>query len=220
MQANLIAGLVSILLQAQQVHTSHLTALQGRVNDVRASLEGVNTAADQDLFIQYNIRAFSVPNDWGWEPCAGYYDTGEMVVEPEPKIVLQNKLSRCREKLQAVNSQVNSQSTPMSAYCRADWPIEISKLGNDVNKLSNVLGTYMSNRNLGSVDDIMDVSVSLISCLVTSGLILLQDYLGVQHQLTLYEFSAAILSAEVNTISDNLGGSQHFLSAFSYTVLI
>ncbi|EJC97857.1 uncharacterized protein FOMMEDRAFT_114603 [Fomitiporia mediterranea MF3/22] len=171
LQANLVAGLVSILLQAQELHTTHLTTVQNRINGVRSALEAVNPAPDQDLYITYNTRAFSVPNDWGWEPCAGHYDTGEMVVDPEPKIVLQNKLSRCREKLQEVNGLINSKKR-------------------DVDKLSSIVSTYMNDRSLGSVDDIMN------------------DYLGVQHELTLLEFSATILNTEIDTISDALGGDE------------
>ena len=110
LQANLIAGLVAILLQAQTLHTAHLDTIKNRINSTREALEGVNPALDQELFINYNTRAFSVPNDWDWEPCTGYYDTGEIVLEPEPKIVLQNKLARCREKLQEVIGLINAKS--------------------------------------------------------------------------------------------------------------
>ncbi|KAL5501729.1 BZZ1_3 [Sanghuangporus vaninii] len=168
--ANLITGLTSILLQAQQLHTSHLDTLKSRVNTAREALEGVKPSLDQDLYINYNARPFSIPNDWDWEPCAGHYDTGAMVVESESKVVLQNKLSRCREKLEEINGLVNAQRK-------------------DADKLSNVLSTYMNDRNLGPVDDIMN------------------DYLGVQYQLTLLEFTATILNAEIETISDALGAS-------------
>ena len=80
------------------------------MNTVREALESVDSSPDQDLYISYNIRSFSVPNDWGWEPCAGYYDTGEMVVEPGPKVVLQNKLSRCREKHAEVTGFIDAKS--------------------------------------------------------------------------------------------------------------
>ncbi|KAL5498410.1 BZZ1_1 [Sanghuangporus vaninii] len=176
-KANLITGLTSILLQAQQLHTSHLDTLKSRVNTAREALEGVKPSLDQDLYINYNARPFSIPNDWDWEPCAGHYDTGEMMVEPEPKVVLQNKLSRCREKLEEINGLVNAQRK-------------------DADKLSNVLSTYMNDRNLDPVDDIMN------------------DYLGIQYQLTLLELTATILNAEIETISDALGASNPRLSPF------
>ncbi|KAL5498460.1 BZZ1_2 [Sanghuangporus vaninii] len=178
-KANLITGLTSILLQAQQLHTSHLDTLKSRVNTAREALEGVKPSLDQDLYINYNARPFSIPNDWDWEPCAGHYDTGEMMVEPEPKVVLQNKLSRCREKLEEINGLVNAQRK-------------------DADKLSNVLSTYMNDRNLDPVDDIMN------------------DYLGIQYQLTLLELTATILNAEIETISDALGGDEGLQSPHSF----
>ncbi|KAL5524396.1 BZZ1 [Sanghuangporus sanghuang] len=179
LQANLITGLTSILLQAQQLHTTHLDTLKSRVNTAREALEGVKPSPDQDLYINYNARPFSIPNDWDWEPCAGHYDTSEMVVEPEPKVVLQNKLSRCREKLEEINGLINAQRK-------------------DADKLSNVLSTYMNNRNLGPVDDIMN------------------DYLGIQYQLTLLEFTATVLNAEIETISDALRGDEGLQSPHSF----
>ncbi|KAL5482501.1 BZZ1 [Sanghuangporus weigelae] len=177
--ANLITGLTSILLQAQQLHTSHLDTSKSRVSTVREALEGVKPSPDQDLYINYNARPFNIPNDWEWEPCAGHYDTGEMVVEPEPKVVLQNKLSRCREKLGEINGLINAQRK-------------------DVDKLSNILSTYINNRSLGSVDDIMN------------------DYLGVRHQLTLLEFTATILNVEIETINDALGGDEGLQSPHNF----
>ncbi|KAI5119404.1 hypothetical protein M0805_005947 [Coniferiporia weirii] len=171
LQTNLITGLVSILLHAQSLKTTHLTTLQNRVNGIQKSFMQVNPALDQDLYITYNTRAFSVPNDWAWEPCAGYYDTGEMIVEPAPKVLLQNKLTRCRGKLQEVTLLVDEKKR-------------------DVDKLKNIVSTYTNDRRLGSVDDVMN------------------DYLGAQHQLTPLEFSATMLSVEIDTLSDALGGDE------------
>lgn len=107
LQTNLIASLVSILLQAQTIQVSHLTSLQQRVSNATQALSNVNPILDQNLYISYNRRAFDVPNDWDWEPCAGYYDTGEMVIEPAPKVLLQNMLSRSRTKLEEAMQQLD-----------------------------------------------------------------------------------------------------------------
>ncbi|KAH8114438.1 hypothetical protein DFH11DRAFT_1688953 [Phellopilus nigrolimitatus] len=176
---NLITGLVSILIHAQSLHTTHLSTLQSRVNAVQQTLTQVDPAPDQDLFIAYNTRPFSVPNDWGWEPCAGYYDSGEMVIEPAPKVFLQNKLSRCREKLQEVSALIDSKKR-------------------DVDKIRSVVSAHTKDRSLGTVEDVMN------------------DYLGVQHQLTLLEFSATLLGSEIDTISDALGGDEGSQSPHSF----
>ena len=81
---------------------------------MQEALSHVNTSSDQDLYITYNVRAFSVPGDWAWEPCAGYYDTGDMVLDPAPKVFLQNKLTKCRTKLQEVNAQIEAKSDSQS----------------------------------------------------------------------------------------------------------
>ena len=101
---------MNILVTAQNQHITHLTTLQQRVSSATQALQSVNPAADQELYISYNKRPFSVPNDWGWEPCAGYYDTGEMAIDPAPKVLLQNKLSRSRAKLEDVIRLVEPKS--------------------------------------------------------------------------------------------------------------
>ncbi|PAV17054.1 Bzz1-Myo3 5p-Bee1p-Vrp1p actin assembly complex component [Pyrrhoderma noxium] len=157
----------------------HATPARELDHSVQETLGQVNAASDQDLFIAYNTRMFTVPNDWGWEPCAGYYDTGEMATESEPKIFLQNKLTRCREKLEETQRQIDIKNR-------------------DTEKMFNILTTYMKNRSIGSVDDVMN------------------DYLGVQQELTLLEFSASILIAEIETISNSLGGDEGSQSPHSF----
>lgn len=101
---------MSILLQGQTQHINHLTTLQKRVGTATQAIQAISTSADQELYISYNKRPFSVPNDWGWEPCAGYYDTGEMAVDSAPKVLLQNKLSRSRAKLDETTRLIEPKS--------------------------------------------------------------------------------------------------------------
>ena len=84
----------------------------------------MNPSADQDLFIDYNISPYSPPADWVFEPCSSHYDhvcpaeallssctdcyQGGMSVEPAPKVYLQNRLSRCRGKLQELEPVLTS----------------------------------------------------------------------------------------------------------------
>ena len=75
LQHNLFRGLVALLSKAQSLHTSHLTALQSRITTVEESLKAIDIVQDQNLFIQHNEQHFSMPNDWAFEPCTGYYDT-------------------------------------------------------------------------------------------------------------------------------------------------
>lgn len=99
LHTQLMSSLVAILSAAQRLHNSHSTALQSRAASVDAALQAVDATADQDLFIDHNIRPFGSPGDWTFEPCATHYDTGEMSLDPAPKVFIQNKLGRARGKL-------------------------------------------------------------------------------------------------------------------------
>ena len=110
LQTNLITNFINILQHASTLQSNHITTLQSRVTVSQQMLSRVDTTADQNLYVEYNVRPFATPGDWTWEPCAGYYDTGEMVVEPAPKVFLQNKLQRSRMKLQEAKSQADAKS--------------------------------------------------------------------------------------------------------------
>ena len=61
--------------QAQAIQNHHLDSIRYKLNLVEESLNVVNPSTDQELFIQYNKRPFSAPNDWDFEPCQSFYDT-------------------------------------------------------------------------------------------------------------------------------------------------
>ncbi len=75
LQSNLLRGLTTILQQAQALQTNHLSNLQSRVAAAQQALAAIDIVKDQELFVTYNLRPFTVPGDWGFEPCTGYYDT-------------------------------------------------------------------------------------------------------------------------------------------------
>ncbi|TDL17213.1 hypothetical protein BD410DRAFT_776337 [Rickenella mellea] len=134
-QKNLISRVVFLLQHAQAVHARHLTTLQARISDVQTALSNVDVAKDQDLFIEYNKRPFTPPGDWGWEPCSTYYDKGEMSVDPEPKVFLQNKLSKCRAKMDEL--------TPL-----------ISSKQKEVDKTTQLVEAYSGDPKLGNIDEV------------------------------------------------------------------
>ena len=39
------------------------------------ALGRVDVQKDQELFIEHNIRPFTAPGDWVFEPCSMHYDT-------------------------------------------------------------------------------------------------------------------------------------------------
>lgn len=65
----------TILLQAQTMQKIHLDVLKERLDAIELSLTKVDPSMDQRLFIDYNIRPFTAPADWTFEPCVTHYDT-------------------------------------------------------------------------------------------------------------------------------------------------
>lgn len=96
----MVSRLSKIILHAQALQVTHLDVLKTRISRTEDVLNLVDPSSDQDLFIDHNIRPFDAPGDWIFEPCAVHYDTSEISVEPAPKVLLQNRLSKSRIKRQ------------------------------------------------------------------------------------------------------------------------
>jgi hypothetical protein len=75
LQRRLVERFTKILLHSQSLQLGHLEALKNRIRGVEAALGRVDSPKDQDLFIEHNIRPFTAPNDWTFEPCATHYDS-------------------------------------------------------------------------------------------------------------------------------------------------
>ena len=59
------------------------------------SLKMVSLESDLDLYVEFNTRVglWKEPDDFVWEPAAGFYEEGSMSLDDQPKIVLQNSMS-------------------------------------------------------------------------------------------------------------------------------
>ena len=66
---------VKVLVRCQQTHMSHLDTLRSLVANVEIKFHEVDVITDQNLFIEYNLRTFTSPADWKFEPCDIHYDT-------------------------------------------------------------------------------------------------------------------------------------------------
>ncbi|KAJ7095722.1 hypothetical protein B0H15DRAFT_826828 [Mycena belliarum] len=137
LQGRLVRRFAANLSQAQALQMSHLDGLKDRLAGVAAALAQVDPARDQDLFIEYNVRAFAAPGDWKFEPCVHHYDTEVMSVEPAPKVFLQNKLSRSRAKLQELGPLIEGKRREQDQY-------------------SKLFTAYDADHSLGNVDDISE----------------------------------------------------------------
>ncbi|TBU61870.1 hypothetical protein BD310DRAFT_872749 [Dichomitus squalens] len=137
LHTRLVTGFISILKNAQAIQQKHLDVVRTHLTAFETALDAVNPAADQDLFIDHNIVPFSPPSDWAFEPCTSHYDTGEMSVDPAPKVYLQNRLARCRGKLQELE------------------PVLTSKR-KDTEQLAKLVEAYTADNGLGNVDEVLD----------------------------------------------------------------
>ncbi|KAJ3009402.1 hypothetical protein NUW54_g2793 [Trametes sanguinea] len=137
LQTRLLTRFVEIVKDAQEIQLQHLDTLRSHLIATEATLDAVNPQADQDLFIDYNIAPFSPPPDWAFEPSAVHYDHGTMSVEPAPKVYLQNRLSKCRAKLQELEPVLSSKQK-------------------EADQLRKLVDTYTSNSTLGDPNEVLD----------------------------------------------------------------
>lgn len=75
LQTELLSKFSKIIIDAQALHHRHLDALKGRASATEAAFKDLDPEKDQQLFIEHNTGQFSIPPDWGFEPCATHYDT-------------------------------------------------------------------------------------------------------------------------------------------------
>ena len=75
LQTRLVENCTTVLLRAQAIQVSHQEVLKDRLASVITALDGIQFYKDQNLFVDLNIRPFTVPSDWGFEPCTSHYDT-------------------------------------------------------------------------------------------------------------------------------------------------
>ncbi|TFK23395.1 hypothetical protein FA15DRAFT_670509 [Coprinopsis marcescibilis] len=136
-QTRLVQRLAKILIHCQSIQLQHLDAIKSRVASVQAKFNAVNTLKDQELYISHNIRPFSEPLNWKFEPCTGHYDTEAMSVEPTPKVFIQNKLRRSKEKQQEIQALISSKK------------IEAGQLARQVKD-------YKPDHQTGKIDDFVD----------------------------------------------------------------
>ena len=74
-QRRILERFVKILMHSQKLESSHLDSLKSHVVATEGRLNEVNVHKDEDIFIQYNVRTFTAPTDWKFEPCQIHHDT-------------------------------------------------------------------------------------------------------------------------------------------------
>ncbi|EJT98776.1 hypothetical protein DACRYDRAFT_83331 [Dacryopinax primogenitus] len=115
LQTSLTDRLTIILKRSTQLHLEHIQHITTHQASNKKALESVNPATDQNLFIQYNQRPFSLPQDWAFDPCASHYDTPEVGLDPQPKIYLQNRLANSRGKIANVKPEAEAKQRELAS---------------------------------------------------------------------------------------------------------
>ncbi|KAK0188060.1 hypothetical protein F5146DRAFT_1207876 [Armillaria mellea] len=164
LQSRLVERFTKILQHAQAIQSNHLDVLKNRLATVERFLAEVNPSKDQDLFSDHNIRSFSAPNDWKFEPCAFFYDTETLSVDPAPKVFLQNKLNKSRSKLQELRPVIDNKKREVEQFAKLEAAYDAERsLGN----ADEITESYMESRHqlvhFGSSECILNAEIDVIS---------------------------------------------------------
>ncbi|TFK39041.1 hypothetical protein BDQ12DRAFT_712547 [Crucibulum laeve] len=158
-QKRLIERFTKIMIHTQNLQLNHLDALKSRISSAEKKFNEVNPSQDQDLFVEYNIRPFTAPPDWKFEPCSIHYDTDAMSIEHAPKVVLQNKLTKCNLKLQELVPLVNAKrreqeqlSKKVEAYIADHLPGSIDEISDNYLDAQHQLSLYTTSERIINVE--------------------------------------------------------------------
>ena len=87
-----LTTLHSLLTSSQTIQHQHISTLSSVNQSSLDSLKTVDLESDLDLYVEFNTRVglWKEPDGFVWEPASGFYEEGDMSLEDQPKIVLQN----------------------------------------------------------------------------------------------------------------------------------
>lgn len=137
LHTQLLRRFANIIIQAQTLESHYLDVLKSHVTQTEATFRELDPAKDQAIFIDHNIIQFSAPSDWTFEPCQVHYDSPDMSVEPAPKVYLQNRLAKCKQKLQELQPIIRTKRQ-------------------EADQLAKLVSTYTEKPDLGNVDEVSD----------------------------------------------------------------
>lgn len=123
--------------QAQAAVATHHELVAKKHRDLEAKASQVDPIQDQKLFAEHNQQRWQEPAGWSFEPCVGFFDTGEMLTEPAAVTFLQNRLLRCRSRIAELEPLVEAKAK-------------------EVQGLRKLLDAYQEQQDLGNPDEVMD----------------------------------------------------------------
>lgn len=127
-----------MLRKIASLNGTHLDALRSHNEQFLAASRTIDAAADQGLFVEFNLRPFVEPQEFVFEPCPIWHDTPEFALStPEPKILLQNRLVQARTKAEELGPAIEAKRSEI--------------LG-----LEKLREAYAQNESLGDPDEVVD----------------------------------------------------------------
>jgi formin-binding protein 1 len=102
-----------LLSHSSTIYNNLYTKLSTQCSSIANAYSPLDIGSDQDLYAEFNIRAFTLPPDWSWDPCPGYYADEQMIVGQgggEEVVYLQNRLGKSRKEKERLTIMMNGQS--------------------------------------------------------------------------------------------------------------
>ncbi|KAG2065715.1 hypothetical protein BDR04DRAFT_1108021 [Suillus decipiens] len=168
LQTRLVMDFVGVMTEAQNIQLSHQDILKDRLATISVALTEVRPDKDQALFVECNIRPFSLPDNWVFEPCSIHYDTADICIDPAPKVFLQNKLARSRAKLTELNPALERKRADAKKY---RVMLEARATSSTSKDMGDTVNSY-----LDTAHEVTALSTSI--CVLNSEINIIADALG------------------------------------------
>ncbi|KAI8451862.1 hypothetical protein BY996DRAFT_8525722 [Phakopsora pachyrhizi] len=107
-------------------------------NHFLTETNSISPTNDQELFIDYNQRLFSEPQDFQFEPCPIWHNSEDFSLNAtEPKILLQNQLEQAHLKAKELEPTIDTKRK-------------------EVSKLESLTKAYSQNESLGDSNSVLE----------------------------------------------------------------
>ncbi|KAI8450434.1 ribosomal L18 C-terminal region-domain-containing protein [Phakopsora pachyrhizi] len=130
--------LVSLIKLTAWLSGKYLQSLFAHNSHFLTETNSISPTNDQELFIDYNQRPFSEPQDFQFEPCPIWHNSKDFSLNAtEPKILLQNQLGQACLKAKELEPTIDTKRK-------------------EVSKLESLTKVYSLNESLGDLDSVLE----------------------------------------------------------------
>ncbi|GAA99401.1 uncharacterized protein L969DRAFT_93862 [Mixia osmundae IAM 14324] len=135
-----IALLIQALERVSALDQKYLSDSTRHQIQISQAVESIDVTADQGTYASYNTRPFTIPANITFEACPIWHDTDFLVVQDEPRTVLQNKFMRSRATLEDLKPKASSKKREVTGAVKTkDTYLAKPSLGN----LSDAMESYL-----------------------------------------------------------------------------